>query len=155
MSNFFKNIIKKITSEDSDKSLDDPLANFSTETTAKISEPVAETSDRLAKPSIGHNDLSCDTKLLHALGLMDHEYDAHYCQIHRQEVEDEVNAITLNLGRTKYGYHSRKFKVRAYDDGHNEYFVGNWARPECPREEMYKMIAEAAGKGDFDTSRFL
>ena len=101
------------------------------------------------------NELSCDTKLLNALGLMDHYYEAPYCTQHKEEVLDEVNAITTRLQRTKHGFTSRNFEVCVKPDGTNEYFVGNWAEPACPRNEMYKMIAEAAGQPYFDVSQFL
>lgn len=97
--------------------------------------------------------LSCDTKLLNALGVMDHFYEPYYCQTHMSEVEAEVNAALKTLGESKNG--AKRFSVQANLEGGNNYRVGNWANPNCPRSVMYKMIAEAAGQPDFDFSKFL
>lgn len=97
--------------------------------------------------------LSCDTKLLHALGIMDHFYEPYYCETHTSEVEAEVNSALKTLGSSKHG--ATGFSVEASIDGNNKYTVGNWANPNCPRSVMYKMIAEAAGQPDFDVSKFL
>lgn len=97
--------------------------------------------------------LSCDTKLLNALGVMDHFYEPYYCQTHTSEVEAEVNAALKTLGASKHG--AKNFSIQANLDGDNSYRVGNWANPNCPRNVMYKMIAEAAGQPDFDVSKFL
>ena len=97
--------------------------------------------------------LSCDTKLLNALGIMDHSYEPYYCQTHMSEVEAEVNAALKTLGATKNG--AKGFSIQASNEGGNNYRVGNWRNPNCPRSVMYKMIAEAAGQPNFDVSKYL
>ena len=99
--------------------------------------------------------LSCDTKLLNALGLMDHHYEPYYCQTHMSEVEGEVNAALKTLGRAKNG--AKGFFVQASNEGSNNYHyrVGFWKSHNCSRGAMYKMIAEAAGQPDFDYKKFL
>ena len=99
-------------------------------------------------------ELSCDTKLLHALGFMDHFYEPYYCQTHTGEVEAEVNAALAKLpGESKYG--ASGFSIKANLDGSNSYNVASWLNHDCDRRSMYKMICEAAGKPDFDYKKYL
>lgn len=100
-------------------------------------------------------ELAQDTKFLHALGLMNRSFDADYCRDHLPEVEFQVNAVIHRLGSTKDGFTSTRFKVEAKPNGKNEYFVGNWAQPACPREVMYEMICNAVGKPDFNFRDYL
>lgn len=100
-------------------------------------------------------DLSKDTKFLHALGLMDYEYEPGYCRANMDEVQAEINAVIYNLRSTREGFTSTHFLVKANTDGTNEYTVGNWAQPECPREAMLGMIANAAGKPNFNIQNYL
>ena len=100
-------------------------------------------------------ELSQDTKFLHALGLMNRPFDANYCRDHLPEVEFQVNAVIHRLKSTKDGFTSTGFKVEVKSNGKNEYFVGNWAQPACPREVMYEMICNAVGKPDFNFRDYL
>lgn len=98
------------------------------------------------------SELANDIKFLHALGLMDHHYDADYCSSHMGQVQNEINAAIKGL-RSAHG--ASGFSVSASADGANAYSVSNWRVQGCPRDVMYKMICEGAGKPDFDYSRFL
>ena len=99
--------------------------------------------------------LSCDTKFLNALGVMDHFYEPYYCQTHTSEVAGEINAALKTLGRAKNG--AKGFSVQANLEGSNNYRyrVGFWNSHNCSRSAMYKMIAEAAGQPNFDVSKYL
>ncbi len=97
-------------------------------------------------------ELSCDTKFLHALGLMHNFYEPGFCEKHMEDVQEEVNEALAKLPEVGT---MGKFSVKANLNGANSYRVGTWANPNCPRDVMYRAIAKAAGQPNFDYSKFL
>ena len=90
-----------------------------------------------------------DTQFLHALGILDREYTASEIQSNPKAVE---SAIHWAMNDTKQGLWL-EFELDL--NGNNRYRNRAWENPNCPRDVMLKMIAEAEGKPDFDVSKYL
>ena len=96
-------------------------------------------------------ELSCDTKFLHALGLMDHYYEPYYVGQHWREVTAEVSAAvkktgSLGVGITYYSKRDNKYLLALVDLG------VAWHKT---RAEMYHAICRAVGKPRFDYKPYL
>ena len=98
-------------------------------------------------------ELSCDTKLLYALGLMNHYYEPAYIENHAREVASEVSATlkrTLHLNVLVY-YSSNgtnKYLMTGY------YPSGQRGRLTT-RPFMYQIICNSAGKPGFDFTKYI
>ena len=95
--------------------------------------------------------LSCDTKFLHALGVMDHYYEPYYCEKHMSEVASEINSALQKAG-------FRELRIDTSVSGGNTYYFrkGEYTGVlVAPREEIYGEICDKLGKTDFDYKKFL
>ena len=96
-------------------------------------------------------ELSCDTKFLHAIGLMDHYYEPSYCGSHFLEVADEVNSALKKTGRYGVG-------ITYNPNANNKYLLvelGTGVGWYTKRAELYQVICNAIGRPDFDYRQFL
>ena len=95
--------------------------------------------------------LSCDTKFLHALGVMDHFYEPYYCEKHMSEVAGEINSALQRAG-------IRELRIDTSLTRGNTYYLrkGEYTGVlVAPREDIYGEICDKLGKPDFDYSKFL
>ena len=92
-------------------------------------------------------ELSCDTKLLEAVGVMDFSYNAGYCENHMAEVQSEVNGY-LNENDKLKGFSIATVDVK----GANTYKIGD---KTVSRAKFYDSICKALGKDDFKWKKFL
>ena len=92
-------------------------------------------------------ELSCDTKLLNALGVMDYFYEPGHCESHMSEVQGEINDYLKDSGVLK-GFSVSATKL----DGANSYKIGD---KEVPRAKFYHDVCQALGKPDFNWKQFL
>ena len=99
--------------------------------------------------------LSCDTKFLNALGIMDHYYEPSYIESHMGLVTTEVTAAFNNAL-------NRAFVDRVHIDasvgGNNIYKLGHFPptiSKNVSRRELYQKVCAAVGKPDFDYSKYL
>ena len=98
-------------------------------------------------------ELSCDTKFLHAIGLMDHFYDPGYVENHADEVAAEVRAAIQKTG-------DRDVQIDYYADGKNEYYLsefvpGGRSSQMTSRRKLYESICMSVGKPDFNYEQYL
>ena len=99
-------------------------------------------------------ELSCDTKLLYALGLMPNFHEPGFCGSHAEEVAREIGRAVEKTGRLE-------MNVSYSSNGSNKYHVkeslpdGGWASHFVTRAEAYRLICKAAGQPDFDYEKYM
>ena len=92
-------------------------------------------------------ELSCDTKLLEAVGVMDFSYNAGYCENHMTEVQSEVNGYLKENDKLK------DFSIATVKlDGANTYKIGD---KTVSRAKFYDSICKALGKDDVNWQKYL
>ena len=98
-------------------------------------------------------ELSCDTKFLYALGLMDNYHEPGYVENHVDEVAGEVSSALKKIGID--------VKVFYSSNGANGYLVTRYF-PGGPaefqftdRSAMYQIVCDAVDKPDFDYKKYL
>ena len=81
-------------------------------------------------------ELSCDTKFLHALGLMDHYYEPYYVEKHVDEITAEVSTALKKIGS------SFDLRIEYSASGNNEYrFISSSHSGRCTtRPQLYQYI---------------
>ena len=101
--------------------------------------------DNVAGGSRG--ELSCDTKLLNALGVMDYFHEPGYCEKHMTEVQGDVNDALQGVDALK------GFSVTSVDvKGANTYSING---KEVSRVKFYRSICNALGKPDFEYKKYI
>ena len=96
-------------------------------------------------------ELSCDTKFLYALGLMNRQYEPGYCEGNMNSVVREVTSALRNLGI--------RIRIDTHLERKNDYVLGA-ERPDevglsTTRHDLYKMVCEKAGKPDFNFTKYI
>ena len=96
-------------------------------------------------------ELSCDTKFLYALGLLDDYHEPGYVEKHVREVIGDINSAFKKIGS------SFDLRIEYSASGNNEYrFISSSHSGRCTtRPQLYKYICEAVGKPDFDYKHYL
>ena len=97
-------------------------------------------------------ELSCDTKFLYALGLMDDYHEPGYVENHVDEVAADISVAVKKIGID--------VSIRYSSNGANgyqvtRYFPGGPESQFTSRSAMYKIICDAVGKPDFDYKKYL
>ena len=98
-------------------------------------------------------ELSCDTKFLHALELMDDYHDPGYVENHVEEVAGEVSSALKKIGIDVKVFYSSNGT-----DGYQvtRYFPGGPAEFQfTDRSAIYQIVCDAVGKPDFDYKPYL
>ncbi len=92
-------------------------------------------------------ELSCDTKFLNALGVMDYFLEPGYCENHMTEVQGDVNEALQSVEALK------GFSVTSVDvKGANTYSIDGKA---VSRVKFYRSICKALGKDDFEYKKYI
>ena len=106
------------------------------------------TEDELEQVAGGtRGELSCDTKFLNALGVMDITHEPGYCQNHMTDVRKEINSYLQDNSNLT------GFKVSAVSvNGENTYRIHG---KKVPRSKFYHDICQALGKSNFDYKQYL
>ena len=101
--------------------------------------------DNVAGGSRG--ELSCDTKLLEAVGVMDYSYSPGYCESHMTEVQGELNQIMAGNEKLK------DFSIASVDvKGANTYKIGD---KTVSRAKFYNSICKALDNTDVNWKHYL
>ena len=92
-------------------------------------------------------ELSCDSKLFEALGVMDYSYNPGYCEKHMTEVQNELNGYLQGNDKLK------DFSIAAVDlKGSNTYKIGD---KTVSRAKFYSSICKALGNTEVDWNKLL
>ena len=99
-------------------------------------------------------ELSCDTKLLHALGLMPNSHEPGFCEKYADDVAEEISNAVRKTGRLEV-------KINYSANGNNQYRLARHAPggvvliDNATRAYFYRLVCAAAGKPNFDYNKYL
>ena len=95
-------------------------------------------------------ELSCDTKFLYALGLMNNYHEPGYIENHVNEVIGDIQSAFKKVG-IPYD-----LVINYSANGNNEYRLKMSAvSARTTRAKLYRTICEKVGKPDFDYKKYL
>ena len=92
-------------------------------------------------------ELSCDTKFLNALGVMDYFHEPGYCENHMEEVQGDVNDALKGVDALK-GFSVTSVDVKSA----NTYSIDG---KKVSRSKFYSSVCNALGKPDFNFKQYL
>ena len=93
-------------------------------------------------------ELSCDTKFLHALGLMDDYHEPGYVENHAEEIAGDINAAFRNASipiRVSYSLGCKNYY--RFESGNQTQLIN--------RDQVYRIVLDRIGKTDFDYKKYL
>ena len=101
-------------------------------------------------------ELSCDTKLLNAIGLMPNSHEPGYCEKYTKDVIGEISDA---VRKTRPPFHL-EVEIIYSANGSNQYKLTGYApggavTNDVSRAYFYRCVCEAVGKPDFDYEKYL